>query len=98
MNKEEIFQNAIEHYIDYDLFGIGFGIGQIDIKTIMVMIEIGKELDLTFWFAKKVTAIDDEDCKERTITALSNHLFVYPSKLELGEFWEKVNSKKKENN
>ena len=88
------------HHLDDD-----WGMGQIKIDVILEMIEVGRESDLAFTFAKKVTALDDLDLLEdsitgpdyQTITASDDHLFVFPSRKALPcSFWEKVERKIKD--
>ena len=97
--KEQIFQSAIDHYTDYSKMGDDWGFGQINIDTILIMIEVGKKFNLEFTFAKVVTALDDE-YEDKTIAACKNHLFVYPSHRcgDFGEFWKLVRKVQKEIN
>jgi len=98
--KQEILQSAIEHYHAYGEFTYSddWGVGQIDIDKILVMIEAGKKFDIEFTFAKIVTALDDETWELTTITASEDSLFVYPSTPgDMGEFWDKVDAITTEN-
>ena len=88
MTKEEILKSALDHHVSYD---DDCGFGQIDLDTIVKMVKVGKKYGITFTFYKKVTALDDEFYDYRTITADSNHLFVFPSvRKEMGSFWREV--------
>jgi len=88
-NKEKIFESAIKYRTSMD---DDWGFGQINIDQILIMIEVGKEFDIEFTFAKTVTALDDESYQYQTIIANDNYLFVFPSRsFEMGEFWKRVN-------
>ena len=66
----------IPHITRYD---DDWGVGQLDTKTIYMMIKVGNKIGLTFTFAKKVTAFDDEyDMEEKTITIEKTVLFSLP--------------------
>jgi len=90
--EESFITHTTEHVIKQD---DDWGLGQIDIETILKMVEVGREIGLSFTCAKKVTAMDYEYCKRRTITANKGHLFVYPSHNgDLSDFWPRVEAKK----
>ena len=73
--------------------GDDWGLGQIEIGEIKKMIEVGKKIDLTFVFAKTVTAMDYMTWEKRTISANVGFLFVYPSDCrDLTDFWAEVDN------
>ena len=89
-NKKKILKSAAEHRTSMD---DDWGFGQINIDKILAMVNVGKEFDLEFTFAKTVTALDDECYRYRTIMAEDNSLFVFPSKnFDMSNFWERVNN------
>ena len=88
MNKEKLLKQVIPHIPNWD---DDWGFGQLSIDKILKMVEVGKKINLTFRFVKKVTAMDDLWWKERTITASKDWLFVFPSdNRDLTEFWNDV--------
>jgi len=90
MTKEELLKSIIPHVQKWN---DDWGVGQRKISEIVRMVEVGKKFDLTFRFAKKVTALDDMNWNLKTVIANEDSLFVFPSKImDLTDFWEEVNS------
>ena len=88
MTKEELLKQVVPHVHKMD---DDWGLGQIKIDTILIMIDVGEDIGLDFSFVKKVTALDDETYEHYTNEAFADCLFVFPShNMDLDAFWKEV--------
>lgn len=84
-----IMSSAIEGYPS------NFGTGQHSMDIIRKMAKVGKEMNIQFTFARKITALDEFTWSEKVLEAKDDWLFaILVDHRDLTDFWKRVDKAK----